>query len=62
MVPARGDQKPCMVQECSGTMQFVRSSTNDARQPDGRRVSLDPADPMGWSCSSDPDHFRKGPS
>jgi len=43
-------------------MQFRRESENDTRK-DAASVSAKSAaghDPMGWSCSKDPDHFRKG--
>lgn len=43
-------------------MQFRRESENDTRK-DAAAVSASSAaghDPMGWSCSKDPDHFRKG--
>jgi hypothetical protein len=43
-------------------MQFRRESENDARK-DPAAASAKSAtghDPMGWSCSKDPDHFRKG--
>ena len=62
MPPTRGDLRPCSDAGCTGTMQFRRESENDVRK-DAAAVSARSAaghDPMGWSCSKDPDHFRKG--
>ncbi len=62
MPPSRGDLRPCTDTNCTGTMQFRRESENDTRK-DAASVSAKSAaghDPMGWSCSKDPDHFRKG--
>ena len=41
-------------------MQFRRESENDARKVPAVAKSASGHDPMGWSCSKDPDHFRKG--
>jgi hypothetical protein len=62
MAPARGDLRPCTDPGCAGTMQFRRESENDLGK-DAAAVAARSAaghDPMGWSCSKDPDHFRKG--
>ena len=62
MAPARGDLRPCTDAGCQGTMQFRRESENEARKGPAAASAKSPAghDPMGWSCSKDPDHFRKG--
>lgn len=61
MLPARGDTRPCTSAGCLGTMQFGRESLNDARRGPGiARASAAALDPMGWICSKEPDHFRKG--
>ena len=62
MAPARGDLRPCTDEGCKGTMQFRRESENDARKDAGAAPakSAGGQDPMGWSCSKDPDHFVKG--
>jgi hypothetical protein len=63
MLAARGDRKPCTVPACSGTMQFGRTSLNDARRSvqSGTRAGVGPTlDPMGWICSVEPDHFKTG--
>ena len=61
MAPARGDLRPCTDAGCKGTMQFRRESENDARKdPAASAKSAAGHDPMGWSCSKDPDHFSKG--
>lgn len=62
MAPARGDLRPCTDAACAGTMQFGRESENNARRDRGTVPPVSPAshDPMGWICSKDPDHFRKG--
>jgi hypothetical protein len=43
-------------------MQFRRESENDARLDPGTvpAKSASGHDPMGWSCSKDPEHFSKG--
>ena len=62
MRPARGDSRPCTSADCEGTMQFVRESDNDARQPDRRATAVTPGgvDRMGWMCSLEPAHFSHG--
>jgi hypothetical protein len=62
VAPARGDLRPCTDAGCKGTMQFRRESENDARKDPAAASPKSAAghDPMGWSCSKDPDHFRKG--
>lgn len=62
MRPARGDSRPCTSSGCSGTMQFMRESDNDARRP-GQPVLVATSaaeDRMGWMCSTEPGHFRYG--
>ena len=62
MAPARGDLRPCTDVGCPGTMQFGRETENNARRDrrDIPPVSAAAPDPMGWICSKDPDHFKKG--
>ena len=62
MPPARGDLRPCTDTGCPGTMQFGRESENDAQRDKASRPAVNAAahDPMGWICTKDPDHFRKG--
>jgi hypothetical protein len=68
MGASRGDRKPCTAPRCSGTMQFGRSSQNSSGREDAVegvvRIATSPAcpDPMGWICSSNPEHFRTADS
>jgi hypothetical protein len=60
MRPARGDSKPCTTPDCDGTMRFGRSSDNE--RPESLAAARPDAgadDPVGWVCSSTPDHFRR---
>jgi hypothetical protein len=61
MAPARGDRKPCSVNDCSGIMQFGRRTQSDSGPGVAQAVKRPAAgvDPNGWNCSRDPDHFRE---
>lgn len=63
MPAARGDQKPCAVADCTGTVQYGRRVENEARAPGrparpGAAQALDP-DARGWVCSADAAHFHE---
>jgi hypothetical protein len=64
MPPARGDRKPCIVPECTGTMQFRRSNENAPGRNNPAQLRMDSAtvaaNPLRWICSREPDHFQKG--
>ena len=62
MRPARGDSRPCTSSGCTGTMQFMRESDNDARRPERVVPATGSAveDKLGWMCSTDAGHFRYG--
>lgn len=56
MSSARGDQKPCIRDGCSGTMQFGREPLPPRpaeRASEGER---------GWVCSERPEHFQRAVS
>ena len=53
MSSSRGDRKPCTEVTCVGTMQFGREP-----QPTAAAGVLLERD-WGWSCDSNPGHFRR---
>jgi hypothetical protein len=60
MHAARGDQKPCSVTACAGTMQFGRRRDQDTRPPPRRDDPIPLTENVkGWVCSASPEHFRE---
>jgi hypothetical protein len=64
MAAARGDTKPCTVEQCPGTMQYGRRVSLDAASRQlpkgGDRASTTPTDnDNGWNCTAADSHFRQ---
>jgi hypothetical protein len=63
MPPARGDTKPCIRTDCTGTMQFAREPGRlavDPREPDHHPLPGASDGDRGWVCSAEPQHFQRG--
>jgi hypothetical protein len=64
MSASRGDRRPCTESQCTGIMQFGRSSENSTGRDTGPEgvvriaTTAECPDPMGWICSSNAEHFR----